>query len=173
MVVGTGPAEVEKSGLVASRSQCGYPLTRCLPGPYARSRILIRHCKALYSAGSALEVTGTPERHASVDLCKIPHADFPEAPSTHSTNKGKRKGGATRPRPFALVTASRLYLVTFREAENSDVSSLADLVDVAVTVWPTDTALAGEKAKETLPLASVLTLVCPMNFLPSSPEGLE
>src|SRR5215217_2004076 len=41
-------------------------------------------------------------------------------------------------------------------------------------VRPNPTFWAGEKAKETLPLPSVVTDFCPMKALPSSvPEGLE
>jgi hypothetical protein len=46
-------------------------------------------------------------------------------------------------------------------------------VAVAVTVRPTPTLWAGEKGKVTFPLPSVVTLLCPMNVLPSFPEGLE
>src|SRR5215217_6794295 len=57
--------------------------------------------------------------------------------------------------------------------ENSEVLP-AGLVAVAVTVLPTPTFWAGEKEKVTLPLPSVVTDFCPMNFLPSFvPEGLE
>ena len=60
-----------------------------------------------------------------------------------------------------------------RAAENSEVL-LPGSVAVAVIVWPTETAVAGEKVNEALPVeASVVTLFSPMNFLPSSPEGLE
>jgi hypothetical protein len=44
---------------------------------------------------------------------------------------------------------------------------------VAVTVCPTGTLAAGEKVKVALPSDPVVTLLVPMNFLPSPPEGLE
>ncbi len=46
-------------------------------------------------------------------------------------------------------------------------------VAVAVIVCPTAIAVVGVKVKEALPLASVVTAVWSMNFLPSLPEGLE
>jgi hypothetical protein len=42
---------------------------------------------------------------------------------------------------------------------------------VAVILCPSATFLLGEKAKEALPNASVEVSFCPMNFLPSLPEG--
>jgi len=50
---------------------------------------------------------------------------------------------------------------------------LESFVAVAVTVWPTLTTLEGVNVKLVLPLPSVVTLFWPMNFWPSSPEGLE
>ena len=51
--------------------------------------------------------------------------------------------------------------------------SAARSVAVAVMVCPAATFVAGEKVKEALPETSVVTFFWPMNFLPSSPEGLE
>jgi hypothetical protein len=61
-----------------------------------------------------------------------------------------------------------------RAAENSEVWCPRSLVEVAVAVivWPTATALAGEKVKVALPEVSGRTVCWPMNFLPSFvPEG--
>jgi hypothetical protein len=62
-------------------------------------------------------------------------------------------------------------------AENSEVPTAVTSSNVgravAVTVCPTGTLAAGEKAKLALPLVSVTTIFWPTNFLPSLPEGLE
>ena len=88
--------------------------------------------------------------------------------------EGPEEVGSGRPRPAGLVIYTE---ATFLGAENSEVSPLEASrftdVAVAVTVWPLETAVAGEKVKEALPLPSVLTNFWPMNFLPSSPEGFE
>jgi len=61
---------------------------------------------------------------------------------------------------------------TLRATENSEVLPAVS-VAVAVMVCPTAT-LGNPLVKEALPLASVVTCFCPMNFLPSFvPLGLE
>jgi hypothetical protein len=57
--------------------------------------------------------------------------------------------------------------------ENSDVLLATESVAVVVIVCPTAIAVVGVKVKEALSLASVVTAVWSMNFLPSLPEGLE
>ena len=59
---------------------------------------------------------------------------------------------------------------TTRAAENSEVlppGPVAVAVRLTLTLW------AGEKGKVTFPLPSVVTLLCPINILPSFPVGLE
>lgn len=98
-------------------------------------------------------------------------------------NKGK-KGDRGRLWPRSLPRhrcprpAGRLLYeeATVLGAENSEVSCgepAVALVAVAVMACPTETALEGVKVKAALPSAPVVTLFVPMNFLPSSPEGLE
>ena len=77
------------------------------------------------------------------------------------------------PRPFwclLLLVPLLQEATTLRGAENSEVSPgmlKKFLVAVAVMVRPTATFLLGLKVKETLPEASVMTVFCPMNVLPS------
>jgi hypothetical protein len=76
-------------------------------------------------------------------------------------------------RGYSISRSSDCFATTLLGAENSEVLPPGP-VAVAVMFTPNATLLFGENLKEALPLPSVLTRTCLINFLPSSvPEGLE